>query len=212
VAAVVTSKTIVAEAVDAVSVLLGDLGFKRRQVAGVFTIDLGTGVLGWLGLNRATKRHSGAVEINPVIGVRHQEVERLVAELRGDRFHQFVPPTVSRPLGQLMPDGGYAAWLFESGSTAAAVELVRSVDQYGLPAMRSMNDLRELRRKIEEGWGFQHQLVYRLPVVIWLQGDAVSAIETLDASVGALGDRRDAAAEELRSFARVFRAYVSGER
>jgi len=55
---------------EAVSSLLAKLGFKKRAHL-VFTIDLAPGVLGWLGLNRATQhRAPGEVEINPVVGVR----------------------------------------------------------------------------------------------------------------------------------------------
>lgn len=79
--------------------LLAELGFKKRA-GDVFTVDLDEDVLGWLGLNRATEhRPAGEVEINPVVGVRHQVVERIVAECRGEKFHAYQPPTVSTPLG-----------------------------------------------------------------------------------------------------------------
>ncbi len=52
-------------------------------------------MLGWLGLNRASTHDAGtAVELFPVVGVRHQGVERVVAELRGEKFHQYIPATV----------------------------------------------------------------------------------------------------------------------
>jgi hypothetical protein len=91
--------------------LLG-LGFKKRA-GEIFTMGLSHDVIGWLGLNRATRhRQRGEVEIYPIVGVRHQEVERLVSELRGDRFHSYVPCTLSTPVGYLLPQQAYAAWVF----------------------------------------------------------------------------------------------------
>jgi hypothetical protein len=213
VAVELTAKPISTQAIDAVTEELGGRGFKRRKAVDVLTIDLAEGVLGWIGLNRATKHYGGAaVEINPVVGVRHQRVERLVAELRGETFHEYVPPTVSRPLGYLMPSGRYEGWLFEAASVnAKAAALSNAIADYGLPVMRSISGLDELRRKIEESWGFSHQLVYRLPVVRWLEGDESGAINALDASAHELGDRNDPAAGELRSFIRAFRARISSD-
>lgn len=65
--------------------LLANIGF-RKLAGDVFTLALTPDVIGWLGLNRATQhRGLGEVEINPVVGVRFQEVERLVAECRGEK-------------------------------------------------------------------------------------------------------------------------------
>jgi hypothetical protein len=43
-------------------------------------------VSGWLGLKVATKRGDGRVGINPVVGIRREGLERMVAELSGRRF------------------------------------------------------------------------------------------------------------------------------
>ena len=62
-------------------------GFRKRAGA-IFTLDVTTGVLGWLGLNQASKHQpAGEFSVNPVVGARHQEVARLVANLRDDKFH-----------------------------------------------------------------------------------------------------------------------------
>src|SRR5690242_10447195 len=92
--------------------MLGAYGFRKRA-GQVLTAELAPDVLGWIGLNRATKhRAPGEVEINPVVGVRHQAVERLVAELLGIKFHAYVPPTVCTPLGYLLPEARFRSWLF----------------------------------------------------------------------------------------------------
>lgn len=95
---------------DAVRGPLAELGFRKRA-GGIFTVDLEPDVLGWLGLNRASEHQpSGSFEVNPVIGLRLQRVEREVARLTSQPFHQYIPPSASSPLGYLMPEARYRAW------------------------------------------------------------------------------------------------------
>ncbi len=186
---------------------LQGLGFKKRAGV-VFTREVAGDVLGWLGLNRASRHSpSGEFEVNPVVGIRHQGVERVVAELRGEKFHAYQPPTVSSPLGYLMPGARYRAWMVSSaaGSESSVSDLVTSVGEFGVPFMESGATLTALCGLLGEGLGFEHQLVYRRPVAWLLAGDLDRAAGLVDAAEADLGDRDDAAALELRSFAAAFR-------
>jgi hypothetical protein len=88
------------------------IGFRKRG-PGIFTITLADGVLGWLGLNYANRhRPEGHVAIHPVIGVRHQAVERLIARLCREEFHEYLPPTISVPIGYVMPASRDMIWEF----------------------------------------------------------------------------------------------------
>ena len=88
------------EAVAAACRVLFSVGFKKRSGGEIFTTEVAAGILGWLGLNRGLVGSNDAViEINPVVGIRHQEIERIVAELKGVKFHGYAPPTVSVHLG-----------------------------------------------------------------------------------------------------------------
>jgi hypothetical protein len=182
--------------------LLAKMGLRKRA-GDVFTLDLAPGVLGWLGLNRATQhRVQGEVEINPVVGVRFQDVERLVAECRGEKFHAYQPPTISSPLGYLMPDKKYAAWLFASGpSEEVARDMANAIATHGVPFMRSVVDLVELRRRLQDRSGFEHQLAYRRPAAAMVAGDAKQARALLDDALAAIGARTDLAAADFRRFA-----------
>lgn len=187
--------------------LLTKVGFKKRT-EGVFTIDLAPQVLGWLGLNRATRHHApGEVEINPVIGVRFQEVERLVAELRGAKFHAYAPPTVSTPIGYVMPEKKYKMWLFSRGRSDADVanDMANAIATHGIAFMRSTVELGELRVKLEARLGFDHQLAYRRPVAALIAGDVEQAQALLDAELSAMATRKDLAATKFKQFAEVLR-------
>jgi len=198
---------------DVVAALRGPfsaLGFKKRA-GEVFTCDIADGVLGWLGLNRAYRQAEARLEVNPVIGIRHQEVERLIAEFRGEKFHPYQPPTVSTPLGYLTSARRYVPWLFARADAINEIadDLVVAVAQHGLPFIREATNLRELCQLIEQGKGSAHQLAYRRPVVWLLMEDRAEASRSLDAELAELGDRTDRAACEFRSFGERLRVHLN---
>jgi hypothetical protein len=179
------------------------LGFRKRA-GQIYTVDLGNEVLGWVGLNKASRhRQAGQVEVNPVVGVRHQPVERVVADLLGQKFHDYQPPTVSSPIGYLMPERKYAAWVIGEGSSPGAPEdLASAVAEIALPWMQSLRALPQLRQALEEQMG--HQPEYRLPVVLALVGEHAEAGEAVKRTLAQLGTRADAAADLFRKFAESF--------
>jgi len=195
---------------EAVTTRLEALGFRKRR-AGVFTIELANNVDGWVGLNTATRhRPPGEVEVNPVVGVRHRDIENLVADLRGEKRHAYLPPTISTPLGYVTPAQRYLAWVFSPGTEAEQGDaLVAAVAAHGLDYMRVRVDLTELCRSLaEKGAGPEHQIAYRRAVAWLLAGDRNRARQLLADAVTALGVRTDLAAAELRRFSTRFLEYA----
>lgn len=182
----------------------------RKRAGSIFTTELSDGVLGWIGLNRATRyRQRGEVEINPVVGIRNQAVERMVAEFHGEKFHPYLPPTVSTPIGYVMPEQRYIAWVFGQGNNSEqARDLVAAVEDHGLPFMRSLIDLPAVCDALKRRLG--HDLEYRLPVVLSLVGEDKEAHTAVDRAVEDLGGRRDPAEKRMRQFASAFRRRASG--
>jgi len=198
---------------DAVKPLLTKLGFHTRR-GGIFTIELSEHVLGWLGLNRATKhRLAGEVEINPVVGVSHEQIERLVDELRGEKPEGYVPATISTPLGYLLPEGRYRAWIFtDDRAEAVAADMVATIAEYGLPFMRSFTDLDSLSRALEprSKFAIEDNAQYRRPLAWLLAGDEKRAFAELEKALALLGERSDIAATDLRRFANAFANRLGG--
>jgi hypothetical protein len=102
----------------------------RKRAGWIFTRELDEEFLLWLGLNRATKYHP--LGINPVVGIRYQPLERLLAELRGAKPHTYIPPTISTPLGYLTDENRYLELKVSRVEEAAtvALELTRLVETY----------------------------------------------------------------------------------
>lgn len=182
---------------------LAGLGFRKRAGA-IFTIELDDPVIGWLGLNAATEHQpAGQASVNPVVGVRHQTVERIVAVLLGERFHPYVGPTVSTPIGYVMPERRFATWEFGDGdSQGQADRLLTALEDYGLPFMRDRTGLDSIRDAIEQGNAEFPE--YRLPVVLALLGRHDEAARTIDERLEQLGDADNPFAREFRAYAKRF--------
>lgn len=185
-------------------------GFRRRRGMLILDLDLDGGSAGWLGLNRAVRRGDGVVHVNPVVGVWHRAVERVVGGLHPDeKASRWIVPTISTPLGYLGPDRSYAEWDFgdEDDLDRVGTSLVAAVRTYGIPFMRQHRALPEiaeaLRARLKPG---PEQRAERLVAALQLQGDPQAARAELEAFVALLGDRDDAAAVRAREFVDGFRA------
>src|SRR3974390_1349222 len=142
---------------------LGTLGFEKRK-AGILTLKIQTGVLGTVGLNTATGRGPGVLEINPVVGVRNQQIERLVAELCGDPFDELIPPTLAGNVGYLSPANWYLPFLFSQDTEIGGVsaQLCDAVRVHGLPFIKEAANLAALVEAMQTGrFGIPFVIVYR---------------------------------------------------
>ncbi|WP_152626833.1 hypothetical protein [Streptacidiphilus carbonis] len=96
--------------------------------------DLGDGFQAWLGLKRASKHHPLA--INPVVGLRYDPAERLLAGLLGELPGPSA--TIAWPVGYLTPRNRFLQLKVstEDDAEPAAEELLELVYDYGLPFAR----------------------------------------------------------------------------
>jgi hypothetical protein len=196
---------------QAVSETMAAIGFRKRADL-IFTMELSADVVGWLGLPTASRHpyEPGSFGVGPVLGVRQQTVERIIAKLRVDKFHQYIPPTVSVQLGYLMPDRRYREWVISPASmSSAATQIAEAVREYGVPFMQEGQDFDRLTILVERH-GIDHLARYRRPVLELVAGRAGNAIQLIDDSVASLKGRHDLAAAQFERFAAAFRDYATG--
>lgn len=135
---------------------------------GVFLVELANDVLGWVGLNEATKY---TLRINPKVGVRNEAVERLIFKLRNkDLSEKHIHPTVSTNVGYIMPFfKTYRTWYFYDGKDyrQKVKRMVEVINKHGRRFMESNVSLEVLAKSIIKYEGREHFL-FRLPVVYYL--------------------------------------------
>ncbi len=185
-------------------------GYEERS-DGIFTLDIAAEVNGWIGLNRAVNRGDGQLEIHPFIGIRHQLVERKLAEIRGEKFHPYSPPTIRSHLQYLMPEGSYEPWLFgeEVPVKDRLRKMVADIDTFGNVFMREHTGLEALARCLEDRlYSHPESRAFRLPIIYLLLGSHELSLGALDESLADLGDRSDLAAVQYREFAHALREVI----
>jgi len=180
------------------------MGFKKRGKFKIFSIEIDQDVLGTVGLNTAARKENSMFAVNPVIGILHQQIERLVAELSGYEFDETNPATLSTNVGYLAPENSYFGFLFsENHPIDPDLEMLqRSVEIYGLPFMRRNADLRSLVETMQAGrYGVKFMLDYRLPVGLFLLGEQAQAKTYVENALKDVGARTDPAAIQYKGFA-----------
>lgn len=186
----------------------GVFGFKKRS-GHIFTLNISDDTIGWLGLNRGILKSEEVIEINPVIGIRHQPTEKLLAEVLEEKFHPYTPPTVSIHLGYVTPKKDYVPWLFPyNKNPEKQIEvLADDVKSYGLPFMQSNKELKALTQAAEnQGLGIPEQTKYRLPVMHYLLGNKDHANTLINKELKNEENRKDSAAQYFRRFAESFKS------
>lgn len=176
----------------------------EKRKSGILIIKMTDDATGWIGLNKATRGQKGFLEINPVIGVRNQPIERLVADLTGEKFDEIIPATLSGNIGYMMPANKYRSYMFSEDGTVETVveELVNDVREYGLPFIHAHLDMANL----VEGMGkcrfaVQFMVAYRIPAGLFLLGQIDAANDYIKTELTKMGDRKDPASLRFRAFA-----------
>ena len=142
--------------------------------------------------------------INPVVGVRHERIERMVEEFLGESESRF-GPTLSTAVGYLMPEGRYLEWLFESAPfdyQSQCRRMVKAVEVYGIPFMKANSALEGILRDLEQlRFSSRDTAIYRLPIAHLLAGKTGLAVSYVNKQMKELGDRNDLAARQYKLFA-----------
>jgi hypothetical protein len=184
------------------------LGFRKRK-QGILSMSVTEDVLGLIGLNKATGgRGPGVLEINPVVGVRNQIVERLVAELVGEPFDELNPFTAGANVGYLSPQSKYQPSIFAETAPldGPADQLIDAIRAYGLPFIHSNSSLPTLLETMRSNrFAIQHVAAFRIPAALHVLGRHAEANAFLTDEVAKLGARTDQAAKRFRVFADHFK-------
>jgi len=189
---------------------LAEIGFHERK-QGIPCRIVSDDVLALVGLNTARSgRGPGVLEINTVVGIRNQRVEKLVSELDEFPYNEVSPFTAGANVGYLSPVDRYTPFLFREAEPIDVIsaELAAAVRDYGLPFVEANIDLATLLTTLRSPRrSIQFQSAYRIPVVLHLLERDEEALAHLDGQLAKLDSpkRSDPAAEQFRRFAARFR-------
>ncbi len=171
----------------------------QKRTQGFFTRPLAENVIGAVGLNAATKHD---FHINPLIGIRHQSLEQLLAQLEGREFHPYVAPTIATPIGYLIDPPEYREWPFEVGKDNATMvaAMVHEITTVGFRYMEANQTIEAMCERIVKDQHFMmHSDVYQLPVGYLMLGRYEEAEEVVRRELEKIAAHKPPTVEELEA-------------
>lgn len=189
---------------DACAAALKQYGFIAKRRGLLLQPREDKSVTGWLGLNLATWGLPAKLQINPVVGVRHLPLERVLVELAG-----WPAPVacVSQPLGYMTPQNTFVQWEFSAGDDLAvkAEDLAAAVATHGQPFIEKWAKWKTFSSEISDsGLLLENQRSIVLPLVAALNGNRDAANSLVRIELDRIGDALDAYSRAYREFARKF--------
>lgn len=160
-----------AAVIDELRRFLESQGLRKRNGL-IFTGQLSQDSLKWVGLSTVTRFPGGSISVNPVIGVRNQAVEKLVAALRGIEFHSYAPATLALPMGGLIPGRDCPPLLFALDREIAPPleNFRRNFQEYACGFYREHASLAAVCGGLKRGEVGIGEARYRLPACYYLLG------------------------------------------
>jgi len=129
------------------------------------------GILTWT-LPAIARNGQMVYELDPIVGVRDQELHRLVKEKEGGEWHPYLPPTASIQLGCLMPEQSPLKWTIgpEDHVEERVSELADAIRCYGFPYMEKNAHREAICTLIEQGQSKPFVNEKHLPALYTLLG------------------------------------------
>lgn len=157
------------------------LGFRRRG-ANIFTVPLAPRLLGWVALGKGIHRGDGSMDITPVVGLLHQDVQRVVAACAHLPYHRYYPPTVGTNVGQLTPEARDLWIVFPPHEPVEepAARVCQPISEYGIPWMREHASLAAIYELLSSRqFSSSPMSNFKLLVIAWMLGQADVARQML---------------------------------
>jgi hypothetical protein len=168
----------------------GLMGFdKRAQI--FFTKRFGAEVLGGLAF---VLDIDGELFVNPSAAVRHQPLERLVADLTGKKFHPYLFGTLGGLIGNIPPLNDFIIFEFPDGTDVASRvgEMFSLIRQVVIPWMERHPDLDSFIEDIKtHGYGGREGRYMRRSVAHYMRQEFGLARNLLSEGLELMHDDED---------------------
>jgi len=108
--------------------------------------------------------------VNPMIGIRADQIHQLIAKVEDKKTHPYIPPTVVKNVGYLTPENKFFSYEFpyNEDPSARALRMATDVRQFGVPYIQANASLSAMVNLLP-GWIWE-EASERLLVAYYLQG------------------------------------------
>lgn len=188
-------------------------GWKKALIRRMYFTSLNQDVIGIVHLTRVAGRTAIWVDVDATVAVRHQPLEKKLAEIMGEPFRQYDPGTLATHLGYIMPQGRLTTWAFtpETHIPTRLTEMLDAIEEFGLPFMRKHSTLDAIVKSMESG-EFTVDILqwFRLPVAYHILGENALAKKFVEERLQEMKNYKFMLEDQFRKFARNLQPYVDG--
>jgi hypothetical protein len=194
-------KQLRAEVLAAIEAECELIGFKKLAYP-FFRRQLSADILGGLSFVLDT---DGELIVIPSVSVRHQPLERLLAELCGEKFHPYRGGSLACMLGYVPPLDNYIVFEFPSDADVLSRvrEMVGIARETALPWMQRHLDLDSFIADLPNyRFALRDSARLRLPVAYYLKGQFDMVRKVVAEGLAEIGDRNgELVAQPYKRFA-----------
>jgi hypothetical protein len=178
-------------------------GRKKRSPIS-FTRELTPEVTGIVTLG-ANVYDDATLQIDPSVGVRHERVERLLAELTGQNHRGSLAATIGSAIGYLTPRKQFlifAPFSVEDDPVPGAQQIVATIKRYGFTWMEENQTLDAMMKamsdfKYVDRWHAR----FRMPLIQYLLGDYEAARVSVERGLVEIGDSQGPLSDQFKRLA-----------
>lgn len=170
--------------------ICGSLGYVYKKKGDIFLKQYSTNVISTIGFMIASYQIKGHRLIAPLIGVIHEDVEKILREVSTNEYIKKYPytNTIFKHIGYIMPMHDWKEWDFiEPGTTSEAVinDLKESLVRYSDIYCQRFSKLEDVIVAAEgKYWNaFNYGLFERLPIMYYLIGRKQKGIDFINKSL-----------------------------
>ncbi len=170
------------ELLDLIGVELLKIGLKKKNRIDYYK-ELNEKILGTVGFGISTYGRKDLICLNPVIGILYKDIGHLMEKTIGFNSFKYFLPTISTPLGYLLPERYYKEWEFEEGkdNTSIITDMVNQISSKGFSFFEGKASLKELIQEVEKGdFILKVTQIYTLPLLYYCNGEKKKGIDFIN--------------------------------
>ena len=194
-----------AEVMSAIETECVNIGFKKRASI-YFTSEFTPDTIGLLAF---VFGKDGDMLVSPSVAVRYQPLERVLAELTGEKFHPYLSGTLACPLCHVPPRDELLWFEFPERVDAPhrVREMVSIIAETAVPWMERHQDLDSFIKDLQiYRFANRDQVRLRLPVAYYLMNEDELARSLVMKGLEEIGDDSDPLSTQYRKFAKALLA------
>lgn len=146
--------------------------------------------------------------VSPSVAVRYQPLERLVAELTGEKFHPYLSGTLTSPLGNVPPNRELCWFFFPADADPGPPvrEMFGIIKGSAVPWMERHRSLESFIDDLKANFATGDSKRLRLPAAYYLKGECDLARALVMQGLERIGDGSGPVSTQYRRFAQALLA------